>query len=266
MNIVIVLALFGYVIYILMIRHSIIRAKYANDKTGIALNENFDNIKLLELLREKGFTYPEFINLRHNELGQVVIAGKYTSHALIIKNDTLYVDRGIKGLRGRQTKCIIEAVVIGHYLSKFFNPNAPVDAYKEYRYFKRGRLQPFILALLFCIVLVFYIFDEGKELIPTLKPNIVSSSYLSEYSTDVTIGNAFEHFFGNPKWKSYDQGIQKYVDFQGGVQYNNEPATAVITFSLSGDKFMVESVKIDNEPLNPLELKTFFQTVYAGSE
>jgi hypothetical protein len=264
MNTFIVLALFGYVIYMLVIRSIVINAKYGKDNTGIPLPESFDPIKLLEFLRERGFSYPELKNIRYNESGQVIIEGKYASHALIIKDDTLYVDRGKKGGTRKQTNCILEAVVIGHYLSKFFNPNAPVDAYKQYTSFKKRRWQPIIIiALLCCAFLIPAVFMSGKELVPQITSDNISSSYLSEYSTKITIGDAFENFFGDPKWKSYEQGIQKYVDFQGGLTLDNQPATAVITFSVSGEKFKVDSVKVDNQKLNPLELESFFHTVYS---
>lgn len=117
---------------------------------------------------------------------------------------------------------------------------------------------------------VLYYFDSGgdealKEASAGIASNNISVSYLSQFSTEVTIGEAFNKFFGEPKWKSYNQGIQKYVDFQGKVIYNNEPAIAVITFSILGDNFKVESVKIDNEPLNDFEIDLFFETVFADS-
>ncbi len=115
MRLIIVLALFGYVLYILLFRHLIIRKKYLKDKVGIPLPEGLDPITLSELLIAKNFNYPEMKNIRHNELGQVVIEGKNTSHALVIKDGILYIERGIKGLQGKQTKCITEAVIIGHY-------------------------------------------------------------------------------------------------------------------------------------------------------
>jgi hypothetical protein len=265
MKMFILLALFGYIIYILVIRPIVINAKFGKDKPGIPLPEGLDDsIKLLEYLREKGFTYPEFKNMRHNELGQVVIEGKYSSHAVTIKDNTLYVDLGKKGGTRKQTNCILEAVVIGHYLSKLFNPSAPVDAYKQFTSFKKRRWQPIIIiALLFCAFLIPAVFMAEEELVPQIASDNISSSYLSEYSSEVTIGDAFKNFFGDPKWKSYEQGIQKFVDFQGGLMLDNEPAVAVITFSVSGEKFKVESAKIDNEELNPLDLESFFQTIYS---
>lgn len=266
LNLIIFLALFGYILYIKAIRPIVINVKHKKDKHGIVLPESFDNITLMKYLQDKGFTYPEFKNMRHNELGQVVIEGKYSTHALEIKDNVLYVGRGEKGGDSKKANCILEAVIIGHYLSKLFNPNARVDAYKEFVTFKKRRKQPFIVSTLligiFIIAFAFMSKDELAPLIPEMNSNSISSSYLTQYSSTVTVGTAFNDFFGDPKWKSYEQGIQKYVDFQGEVTLDNEPAVAVITFSLLGDSFKVESVKIDNDSLNPTEVESFFQTVY----
>jgi len=265
MKVFLLLVLVGYVLYVLIVRPIVIVARFGKDKTGIRLPEGIDDsIQLMEALREKGFTYPELKNMRHNELGQVVIEGKYTSHALILENGSLFVDRGRKGRSRKQANCIMEAVVIGHYITKLFNPNAPVDAYKEYKSFARRRWQPVVItALLFLAYLIpaaFLVKDS-----PQLNSHNISESYLSEYSSKTTVGKAFEKYFGQPKWKSYEQGIQKYVDFQGQFMLDNKPAIAVITFSISNEQFRLESIKVNNDELQPSDVKSFMQTVYSDS-
>ncbi|MFR8410521.1 MAG: hypothetical protein ACLVB4_03715 [Butyricicoccus sp.] len=42
----------------------------------------------------------------------------------------------------------------------------------------------------------------------------VRNAYLSQYSTTVTVGDAFDNFFGSPKWKAYEEGTQERVDFR----------------------------------------------------
>lgn len=263
------LAFFGYIIYIKAIRPILINKKYKKDKTGIELSESFDNITLLDYLNKKGFTYPELKNIRHNELGQVVIEGKYASHALEIKDNVLYVGRGEKGGDQKQAHCILEAVIIGHYLAKLFNPNAPVDAYKEFMTFKNRRKQPLIVSTIiivfFASVIIYQSGDDIALLAPQHNSNNISSSYLNEYSTQKTVGEAFNAFFGEPKWKSYEQGIQEYVDFQGQLLLDDEPAIAVITFSIIGEEFKLESVKIDNDPLNAMDVESFFMTIYSNN-
>ena len=264
MNTFLILALFGYIIYILIIRPIVINARYKELKVELPPNENHDHVTLLERLRDKNFTYPEMKNMRHNESGQVVIEGKFTSHPLEIDGQTIYVGKGMKGGEQKKAKCILEAVVITHYLSKFFNPNAPVDAYKEYQKFRKRRKQPMFVGLgLLVLVLIAFAYQAKDTLVPQLQSNNISSSYLSQYSSTRTIGDTFKAFFGDPKWKSYEQGIQKYVDFQGSLTVNNEPAVAVFTFSISGENFIVDSVKVDNRELNSLEVEAFFQTVYS---
>ena len=37
----------------------------------------------------------------------------------------------------------------------------------------------------------------------------VRNAYLSQYSTTVTVGDAFDNFFGSSKWKAYEEGTQE---------------------------------------------------------
>lgn len=260
-----VVVIVAYILYILLIRPIVVAAKYGKDKTGSPLPEAIDDIALFELLREKGFAYPEMKNMYYNEGGQVVIEGKFTSHALTISEQRVYVDRGLRGNQQKKTLCILEAVSIGHYLTKFFNPKAPINAYKQYKSFKNKRKQPLmVVSALVILFIVFAAIGSRDTIVPQIKSNNISESYLSQYSSTETIGDTFAKFFGNPKWKSYEQGIQKYVDFQGSCTVNDQPATAVITFSVLGDQFQVESVKLNNDPLNPIEIENFFKTVYGS--
>lgn len=264
---IIILVLFAYIVYIKAIRPIVIRAKYKTDNQGVPIPEGFTPLTLMEHLKEKGFAYPEMKNIRINEREQVVIEGKFSSHPIRIEESKLFVERGERGSENKQVNCILEAVQISNHLNKFFNPNAPLDAYVEFNQFRKRRKQPLLVSTILVVgMIIAFIAGGGDEIVKDAGTGItssnISSSYLPDYSSEITIGEAFNNFFGEPKWKSYEQGIQKYVDFQGRVTFNNEPATAVITFAILGEKFQVEAVKIDNQPLNAIEIDEFFKTVY----
>lgn len=75
----------------------------------------------------------------------------------------------------------------------------------------------------------------------------VRNAYLSQYSTTVTVGDAFDNFFGSPKWKAYEEGTQERVDFQGNCTYSGEQVQVRIVFGIYGDTFQVGSVQINGK-------------------
>jgi len=267
----IILAFLGYVVYIRAIRPNAIRKKYTEERLSVVLEHPIETISLHNELIQRNFHFPELKNIRINQHGHVVIEGKYSSHPIAIKENTIYVGRGERGGDQKATKCILEAYIIVNYLKKFFNPLAPVDAYEEYKKYKLSRKQPAVVTMIITIAFIIAIALNGgdqavKEATTGLSSSNISSSYLSQYSTDVTIGEAFNSFFGNPKWKSYDQGIEKFVDFQGKITFNGEAATATVTFWLSDNQFVVERIKINSNELLPNEVENFLSVVYDESK
>lgn len=267
----IVIAFLGYIVYIRGIRPSVIRRKFTEEKLKLEVEQAFDTLSLHNELIQRNFTFPEMKNLRINQHQQVVIEGKYSAHPITIKDRQLYVGRGERGGDQKATKCILEANIILNYLKKFFNPLAPVDPYEEFKKYKLRRKQPTFVTLIATVAFIIAIAMNGgdqavKDATAGLSSNNISTSYLSQYSSNITIGEAFNNFFGDPKWKSYDQGIEKYVDFQGKITFDNEPATATVTFWLSDEQFIVERIKINNSELLPVEIDEFLQVVYEESK
>ena len=110
-------------------------------------------------------------------------------------------------------------------------------------------------------------------LVLALKPDLVSdifqpgaavrSSYLSQYSESVTIGDAFDDFFGNEKWSTYKDKGYTYVVFTGSFEYDGEPADARITFKITGENFRAETLEINGVEQNEFMLGLLLLRVYA---
>ncbi len=94
----------------------------------------------------------------------------------------------------------------------------------------------------------------------------VRNAYLSQYSTTVTVGDAFDNFFGSPKWKAYEEGTQERVDFQGNCTYSGEQVQVRIVFGIYGDTFQVDSVQINGKEAPALISAGLFSAVYGETD
>lgn len=91
----------------------------------------------------------------------------------------------------------------------------------------------------------------------------VRNAYLSQYSEDVTVGDAFDSFFSNEKWSTYKDKGYTYVVFTGSCEYDGEPASVHITFKVVGEQFKPDTLEINGEEQNDLMLGLLLLKVYA---
>ena len=65
----------------------------------------------------------------------------------------------------------------------------------------------------------------------------VQNSYLVGYSTDITVGEAFNGFFSNPVWRHFEavETGENVVEFTGGLMYRDAPVTARLQFVIAED-------------------------------
>ena len=96
----------------------------------------------------------------------------------------------------------------------------------------------------------------------------VKTGLIPTYSNNVTVGDAFEKFFADPKWEATeDSGIQ-YVSFQGQATnaVNNTPEDITILFSVTGNKFSIVSWKADGKKQSMEELPAMLHSVFEEGE
>lgn len=84
--------------------------------------------------------------------------------------------------------------------------------------------------------------------------DIVKNGHLSEYP-DVTVGEAVDGFFKNPKWESgeSESGI-KFVNVKGGIEVMGQPAEAALQFVVDDEDgtFEVYALDINDEGQPPI--------------
>ena len=119
-----------------------------------------------------------------------------------------------------------------------------------------------IIVLIALCVLLFFVALYNSGLLDG-NVNKIKNSYLTQYSSTTTIGEAFDDFFSSEKWKNYEEGIQEYVDFSGVCYYNEEKVTVVITFLINEDSFVIDSIKMNGRELYLIEEYALLEAIYS---
>ncbi len=90
----------------------------------------------------------------------------------------------------------------------------------------------------------------------------VRDAYLTQYSDKVTIDRAFSKYFSNGKWDTYDKDGYSYVTFKGSCTILKEKADVCITFKITGENFIVESLDVNGKRQEDYMLVLLLQSVY----
>lgn len=252
-----------YIFWLLIGRVAYIRIKYRKE-TGISIPFEVTREELMEKLRRE-LHYPTLKEVFYDELGRITLRCKFGTHALRIEGRQLFVGKGEIKMSSRvQAHHIEEAECLKAYIQKMFDPDAPVNPSVMYRKLKNFRRNSLVVTavifVLFGIAAVVGM-DEAGVTDGVASQNI-STSYLSQYSETITVGEAFNQFFNDPEWVSYQDGAQQMVDFKGGCTYNGEPATMIITFVVNNDTFSVQEIKVEGEPLPEITYDDVLRAIY----
>ena len=276
------IALITALLWVTIGRNIYINAKYRGE-TGFMIESHMEREALMDFIRSKVF-YPNAKEIFFDENGEVAIKGKYATHTVICEGNRVYVAKQSSDLGKPEgvlswmiyaialiftsgtedVKRIEEAECLQTYIQKAFYPGAPVNAPSMKttmeRHYKRRKIiiigiNVILLAIIVSVVL--------KDMNVTDPSGGIKDSYLSEYSTEVTIGEAFEDYFSDPKWEKYKIGAQEMVDFRGGCMYLNEPATVIITFVMDDDRFWVSEVKVNGDVLSDLLIPILMEEIYS---
>lgn len=103
---------------------------------------------------------------------------------------------------------------------------------------------------------------------PDFIPNLlqpggaVRNAYLTQYSEDVTVEEAFDNFFDNGKWSTYKSDGYSYVAFTGTCLYLDVPVDVRIRFIITGEHFRVDSLDVNGESMGDLALGWLLEEVY----
>lgn len=93
--------------------------------------------------------------------------------------------------------------------------------------------------------------------------SVVKNGHFTNYPS-VTIGTAFEQFFGNPQWKHFksDKG-EEVVEFTGKCRYSDVEVNAKMQFLFSDDKsFEAKFLSFNDVPQNMLMMAGLISKVF----
>lgn len=246
-------------------------AAMAYNKKGqdLQLPEGMNSNSLLEALSGK-FNYPYFKGVRYNEVGACVIEGKYSEYPVTFyENGRVKLSYINKDSKDNRRLIMREAIAIQSYINKFFDPSLPYDAADDMKALKFAEKQIKAIGLVITLASVIIVGSIVLYIISpdAIKPGAgVRNAYLSMYSEEITIEEAFDNFFGNEKWSTYKDESYEYVVFSGVCQYNEEPADIRITFKITGENFLVDSMDINGVEQNDLITALMLEKIYGDYE
>lgn len=260
MSTLLVLAAAAWLFWNLSFRAVYISLKYRNARP-IPYPGGMDKENIFQLLKEK-LDYPTKKALYYNERGEITIECKYGQHVLTIDNSNIYIGRN----GSHHAKNTEEAECLDSYIRKIFNPNEPVNPYRQYKKMKSHRKNWILIQVVVIIacIIAFSIGAGESDLGDAYMSNNISVSYLTQYSSTISIGDAFDNFFDDGKWSSYAEGALNYVDYTGSCRFGNENVNVVIRFWTSDTEFKVHSVFIDGEEASILGQAALLEAIYSN--
>ena len=230
------------------------------------------NESIMELLK-KDLTYHDMKELYYDANGDICIVGKYDTYALTLSSDAVCSSLHIKSsvdfkVEGKENHFLLKAAYWGYradrknhriieeleclraYITKIFHHDAPIDARKKYEKMRQANKYRTVTVLgLTLAMIILFIAALNESGLLASNSDKIQDSYLTQYSSDITIGEAFDDFFSNPQWYDYKDGASEYVDFKGGCTWYDEPATMVITFVVYDDEFYVDKISINGKDM-----------------
>lgn len=259
----------GYIAYQRWGAVNVTEFVYDTRSNILQLPEGMNAQTLLEALGGK-FNYPYFKGVRYGEKGECVIEGRYSEYTVLFNSDNIaYLPCNPKYDDKRYRTILLEAIAVRSYINKFFNPTCPIDVIKDFKALKFAEGQrkavSVVLAaagVLVCLAIgIEYALPGGLQRLT--KPGMeVRSAYLPQYSETVTIEDAFEDFFDNGKWSKYKENGYSYVVFTGACEYAGQRADVRITFKITGENFIVDSLDLNGQQQNDLILYALLSSVF----
>lgn len=264
-----VVAVGGYAVYHLYAAKHITKYKYNKDSKALQLPEGMNSETLFQALSGK-FNYPYFKGVRYGENGECLIEGRYCVCSVIFnKNNEAMLDCQIDDNDEKVRSIMLEAIAIRHYINKFFNPSLPFDAVNYFNSLKSSEKQRKMVAIAVSVAVTIIIgvvaLEHGApgSIQHLTTPGAgVRSAYLAQYSSSVTIENAFKNFFEKPQWSTYEKEGVSYVAFSGRCDLRGEKVDARILFKITGENFIADRLEVNGREQNDFMLISLLNAVY----
>ena len=257
-----------YVIYHRYVARYFTSYKYTKESKTLQLPEGMNSKTLLEVLSGK-FNYPYFRSIRYNGKGECVIKGRFSEYTVEFLGNDAVLNADIKNKDKKSRSIMLEAIATRQYINKFFNPTLPYDAVKYYSSLKIADIQRKIVGFVFSaamtliVIIVIMAQFAPNSLNSIVMPGAeVRNAYLSQYSSSVTIEKAFDNYFDNGKWSTFSREGVSFVAFTGNCTMFNERADVRITFKITGEKFLVDSLEVNGRTQSDIILYSLLSSVY----
>lgn len=162
-------------------------------------------------------------------------------------------------------KIIISLVFVLAIVDVYNDKRRHTDEERKETTYMFKQMGKWIAIIVAVAVLINFIADRYN---PTA---VVRNSYFENFSTDITIGEAFDKGFDRGEWEEYKKDGIQYVRFTGyfvsyktsdGVEFGN---TCQIDFIVDGNTYDIAQVWADGAPagsLSPLILSGILTSVY----
>lgn len=259
----------GYILYHKCIAEIITELIYKRQSKVLQLPQGMSVSMLMESLSGK-FNYPYFKGVYYGENGECVIEGNYSMYPVTFKKYNYIVLEYIPRKNDKMKRTVLlEAMAIRDYINKFFNPKLPMNVVYDMKRLKLAEGQRKAVAIvcaaatvLIAVSIVWDYISPGS-LQSMMVPGIeVRGAYLSQYSSNVTIEEAFENYFEDGKWSKYDSEGYTYVVFTGSCWYFDERDDIRIVFKITGKNFIVDRLDINGVAQNNLIVRSLLSEVY----
>lgn len=230
--------------------------------------EEMDTEKVRQLLKDK-LEYPYCKSIRTNEEGNLDLECKYATYSVKIQDGKLVIKNKFR-LFSKASNIIEEKECLEAYLVKILQPEANVNPPKAFSRFKRYiqfRILRRISGLLFLILIILYGLNENgisvTDIVDAWRSKGVSQMCFTDYSEDITIGEALKAACPDYKW-SNNKGSDNlyYVTFNGTWA---DGSLLTIVFETNGKEGSIESVSLNGENITWLQTP-FLEIIYENAK
>ena len=266
------------IFWIMFGRGALIVHRHKRD-IGVPLPQMLKNKGEIITFLKKELTYKDMSDIYFDENENICIAGKYATYYVHIDSERLYIDEHIptmydttpspmqwayiaKLFNRKNGKRIEELECIRAYVIKIFDHSAPVNAHQKYtRMTKAHKYSSWISGIFTALIVILVIasLSGGNGDVQRVR-----NAHFKSYSTTITIGEAFEDFFVDTEWTSYDKGEDEYIKFSGECTWNNKDAEMSIIFKLDGDYFFIDEIILyaEDKRITSLSEEYVLNTIY----
>lgn len=214
---------------------------------------------------------PAIKQVHYNEKGIIEVIGKKAKHIVTLENGKIYASYNAFSEK-KTYKAAVEHNAILDYIAKEENHNLPINPYSIY---KRGRrfsrlhgVTCFLTVVLFVMIGIGTLTETDS--MEESSPYVSMVKYGSpEVYPDITYEDAFNAFFGNPKWKYFKSDEnQDVVEFHGKCIYQDAEVDATIQFVVDeeSETFTMEYLGLNKISQNKLVMSSLIEKVFTEYE